>query len=45
MCMKLKNFKDLLQQKLGKKRIAKIEWQVELEIRALRARAQRKMPR
>ena len=35
--MKLKNFRDLLEQKLGKKRIAELEQQVELETKALQA--------
>lgn len=35
--MKLKNFQDLLEQKLTKAEIAEIEEQAELEVRALRS--------
>ncbi len=35
--MKLKNFQDLLEQKLTKDEIAEIEEQAELEVRALRS--------
>ena len=35
--MKLKNFKDLLEERLNKEEIAEIERQAELEVRALRA--------
>lgn len=35
--MKLKDFQELLEQELSKEEIAEIEWQAELEVKALRA--------